>query len=76
MNGELHKVTISNAAKQLCLTEQSILTLVQFHRIGTERIEGELHAKDEDIQYFCNYLAEHGKLPDLPIEALNQVERA
>jgi len=56
--------------------EQSILTLVQFHRIGTERIEGELHAIDEDIQYFCNYLSEHGKLPDLPIEALNHIERA
>lgn len=61
------RVTISDSAKQLCITEESVKLLIKFHRICADKVGDELIVKDDDIYYFHKYLEENGKLPDLPM---------
>ena len=59
----MNKVVISDAAKHLCVTEESIKLLIKHHWVGIEVIDGVLTAKDEDIFYFEDYISRYGKLP-------------
>ena len=59
------KVTISEAAKQLVIPEESVRILIKHHRIATDYKDGQLIARDDDVNYFVRYFERYGKLPDL-----------
>ena len=61
----MNRVRINEAANVLGISEESILILIQHHRIATDVIEGELIARDDDVMYFQDYFSTYGKLPDL-----------